>query len=472
MQNSLDSIISLTENQESYLSQQIQPKKIIFFQIRRIFIFCTISIVDVIVFFQRACPAVVTDELSKAYNIKVSQLGIFTSMFFIPFSILQLFAGLLSDVLEPSFIIGGSMIFGSIGAVICGLSRNLFEGCIGRLIVGMGCGLIYSPCTRIIMNWFPLQHYSKLLGLFLFIAGLGNFLAQTPLTLLANQIGWRMCFISIAIIATFLAVLTIIFVRGNPVHYGYPAVNPSLSSNVSQMTIKERFSKLLKNFKTIFSHSNFWCIAILVFFGNGSFYNVNGIWGGPYLKERLGYDSIKMSNALLGLSLGNNFGALLNPYVPDIFFKKSKKWSAFVEVLISILCCLPFVFCPEKLNFAMVVSLLAVYAITTAGVGVIVYPLCIESFHPSMGGSVSGCCNCFAFLSCIIFMPITGKILEKCGMDPKNPDIHSAEGFKYGLWVFNICALSIGSLFFLFVKNPKKENDKNEQMKNDYEQVE
>lgn len=243
------------------------------------------KILDIIVFFQRACPTVVTKELSEAYHVEETRLGIFTSMFFIPFSILQLFAGLFSDVFEPSFIIGFSMIFSSVGAVICGLSHSLFEGCIGRIIVGAGCGLIYSPCTRIIMNWFPLKIYSKMLGLFLFISGLGNYLAQTPFTLLANAIGWRMCFISIAIISVFLAVLTIIFVRGNPMVYGYPAVNKEMEKTVSNLSVKDRFGQLLNNFKTIFANSNFWLIAIFVFFANGSFYNLNGIWVALFLRK-------------------------------------------------------------------------------------------------------------------------------------------------------------------------------------------
>ncbi|KAK8847008.1 hypothetical protein M9Y10_019582 [Tritrichomonas musculus] len=161
---------------------------------------------------------------------------------------------------EPSFIIGSSMIVSSVGAVICGLSKSFFVGCIGRIIVGAGCGLIYSPCTRIIMNWFPLKYYSRMLGLFLFIAGFGNFLVQTPLTLLAQQIGWRWCFILIAILAVFLALLTLIFVRRNPIVYNYQPINDSLTSNVNEMSFKERFNQLLSNFKTIFSNSNFWFI--------------------------------------------------------------------------------------------------------------------------------------------------------------------------------------------------------------------
>lgn len=454
METQTDTLLSFTENLECLSSKSETPEVKSHFNLRRIFVFLLIALIDMTVFFQRACPTVVTDELAEAYHVQVSQLGIFTSMFYIPYSILQPFAGLLADVMEPSFIIASSILISSVGSIICGLSQSLLVGCIGRIIVGTGSGLVYSPCNRILLNWFPLKHYSKILGVFLFIAGLGNFLAQTPLTLLAGIIGWRNCFLSISLFASLLSILMFIFVRGNPVVYGYPPVNESLSMNSGELPIRVKISHLMKNLKTIITNSNFWLIAFFIFFVNGAYYNITGIWGGPYLKENLGYDPIKASNALLGLSIGAIFGSLLNPYIQE-FICKSKKRAIFLETMLAILCCIPLGFFPEKLNFVAVLFLLTIFAITTSGIGSVTYSYGVEFFHPSSGASVNGCLNCFAFLSLIIFMPLTGQILEHFGTLPSNPDIHHPDGFKYGLWLFNICGLSIASLLLLFIKKPK-----------------
>lgn len=53
-------------------------------------------------------------------------------------------------------------------------------------------------------------------------------------------------------------------------------------------------------------------------------------------------------------------------------------------------------------------------------------------------------------------MPLTGKVLQIFGTLPENPKIHNPDGFKYGLWIFNICTLSFGTLFLLLFKNKKK----------------
>lgn len=455
MQPPNEVLLSFTETSDTLTSNQLISKKKSHFKIKRIFVFVVITLVEILLFFQRACPTVVTDDLSKAYDVPVSQLGIFTSMFYYPYALFQPFAGLLSDVMEPAYIISSSVIIAAIGDVICGLSKSIYVGCIGRFIVGMGCGPIYTPCNRIILNWFPLEHYSKILGLFIALAGCGGILAQTPLTLMSNLIGWRWCFHIIAIVSAFFSLLILFFVRGNPVVYGYPAVNESLSSNANDASLQQKYSKLMQNLKTIITNSNFWIGAIFVFFSNGSFYNVTGIWGGPYLKDMLGYDSIKASNALLGLSIGANVGSLINPFISDIICR-SKKLTIILLSIIAIICCIPLAFYTSKLSFAIVIILFAVFAMSTNGVISTMFPMCVELFHPAAGSSVGGCLNCFAFLSLIIFMPLTGQILDHFGTLPDNPNVHNPDGFKYGLWVFNICGLSIGVIILLFFRKLQK----------------
>lgn len=452
MQYSTNTILSLTDNTDilSYQTDFVEKKS--HFQIRRIFIFSIIAITDMVVFFQRACPTVVTEELAEAYHVKVSQLGIFSSMFYYPYALLQPFAGLLADVMEPSFLIGCSNIISAIGAVICGLSKTLFIGCIGRVIVGVGCSLIYASCQRIIMNWFPLEYYSKMMGLFLFIAGCGNFLAQTPFTLLSELIGWRWCFYSIACFSVFLSLIIIFFIRGNPISHGYPPVNESLSKNIAELSVREKIKHLLNNLKTIIINPSYWIFSIFVFFTNGSFYNITGIWGGPYFKEVLGYNSVKASNALLGLSIGSILGPVINSYIPEVFCHH-RKLVICIETVIAIICCIPFAFFPEKLNFGAVISLLVLFSLTIH-TGTISIPYCLEFFHPSAGSSVIGCLNCFAFISLIVLMPLTGKILQHFGTLPEKPDLHNPDGFKFGLWIFNICGLGIGLILILFVRKP------------------
>ncbi|OHS95942.1 transporter [Tritrichomonas foetus] len=451
MQSLPDPLLSLSST-NTLLSSATDDKPNWKFQARRVFILVMISLADMLVFFQRACPTVVTDEIAEAYHVKVSQLGIFSSMFYYPYALFQPFAGLLADVMEPAYLIGCSSIISAAGAFICGSSKSLFVGCIGRLLVGIGSAPVYCPCSRIVMNWFPLESYGRWLGVFVFTAGCGSLFAQTPLTLLAAAIGWRWCFYFVAILTFCVGLVILLFVRGNPVVLGYHVVNPSLSKDVGEYNLSEKLHHLLKNLKSVVSNGSFWCLALYVFFSNGAYYNVTGIWGGPYLKEILGYDPITSSNALLALSLGASFGSLLLPVLADII--KIKKWSIVWGTLLSACSCIPFIVCPTKLNFAMVASLFACLAILTTGFATVAYPMLTEYFHPEAGATATGCINCFAFLSLVVFMPLTGLVLDHFGNIP-DTDLHDPDGFKYGLWVFNFGALLVSFIFTIFAKDPK-----------------
>lgn len=120
---------------------------------------------------------------------------------------------------------------------------------------------------------------------------------------------------------------------------------------------------------------------------------------------------------------------------------------------VAIGCCIPLGFFTKSLIYAVVILLLTVYAILTAGLGTATFPFALDFFHPS----VAGCLNFFAFFSLIVYMPVTAKVLDCFGKLPDDPDLHNPDGFKFGIWVFSMCGLALGSIFLLFVKNRKND---------------
>lgn len=207
MQVPNDTLLSFTETSDAISTEFKGGPKRSHFQIRRVFVLILISLFQLLVFFQRACPTVVTDDLSKAYNVSVSELGVFTSTFYYPYSFLQPVAGFLADVIEPSYILFTSAVLSAVGDVMMACCKTFFGGSVGRLLVGFSCSFVPSSAIRMILNWFPLEHYSKVLGVFLFIGGVGGLLAQTPLAVLSEIIGWRWCFLSISILTAFLGLI-------------------------------------------------------------------------------------------------------------------------------------------------------------------------------------------------------------------------------------------------------------------------
>lgn len=437
-----------------------------YFQFRRALTLVLLALCAIIVYFQRLCPAVVASQLAAEYHVNTTELGVFTSVFYYPYSILQIFSGVLADVMEPSLLMGVSTIIGSIGAIIFGLSKSIFVGSIGRLLVGIGCAPIAVPLNRILMNWFHLQYFSRVFGIFFIFSNCGSFLAQTPLTLLSEVIGWRKCFYCISGISFALATLVILFVRGNPVSLGFSVINPSLAADLKHVSIRQRIRILFSTLRDIVTTPTFWNLAIFAFCENGAYFNLAGLWGEPFLRECLGFSSVKASNALMGLSLGMSFSSLLLPLLVEKV-TKSKKWTMFGGLLFAIISCIPFIVMQGNMNFWLVLFLFIVISNTTVGLVPLFFPLSTEYFHPSKGASAIGFVNFFSFLSLIVFMPLTGKIIEKFGT-VDGTDIHNPDGFKYGLWVLNICCLIIGAIALFFAKEPNQTAKEQETLVSSY----
>lgn len=461
------------------------------FKVRRIAIFTIIVLCDVIVYFQRSCSTVLADDMAISYGVDPSKIGIFSSLFYYPYSILQPFSGLLADVIEPSYLISGSTLLAAVGAFLCGISKSIFVGYIGRFIVGVGSALVYCPANRIQMNWFPLKDYAKVSGVFLFVAGCGALFAQAPLAILANAIGWRWCFHIIAITAVVLAILTLIFVRGNPVSYGYKPVNDLLADDPSRWTFSQKWHKLVSNFKSVLSFPSFWFIGFFAFFSNGIFYNVSGSWGCTYLMDVFGYSKVKSSYLLLALSIGTNVGSLFLPYVHDLM--RSKKLNCIICTIIGIICCLPFIFLSPQIydqkhqnyfelnNYSNIYNqtnlyhlsltngsskkhslevwsilfLFFVLSVTTAALWVSYYPMLTEYYHPESAATAAGWLNGFCFFSSPAFMPFTGMILKHYGFVEGSTTRYKAIGYIYGLWVFSAACLALSLVFIILAKDPK-----------------
>lgn len=422
------------------------------FKIRRFFTILVIGFSDMLVFFQRAVPTIVSEPMAKSYGVGVSDLSVFSSMFFYPYAIIQPFAGLLADVMDPRYLIGTCSMIASAGALICGLSSNLFLGCVGRLLVGIGSAPIYVPACRTIANWFPLTQYSRMVGLFCAFAGCGGLIAQGPFSLLASIIGWRWCFFIISITGFVLSIIVLIFVRGNPVALGYEAVNLETSVDTSMLNVREKMIQLCRNFVTVIKNPSFWFIGLYNLFVNGVFFNVNGMWGGPYLRNVYGYSLVQMGNIMMAISIGNVIGPFVIPWVAELF--NTRKWFVFWSTVIAFLSFVPFFFWVDSIPTIFIIILFFIYAVFSNSITNVAYPMCREYFHASVSGTAVGCVNLTAYISTIIYQTGTGILLDmKYKSSTGEENMYTADGYKYVLWLPSLISTFLGGIMIAIAKD-------------------
>lgn len=432
-----------------------QPK---FFQSRRVAVFIFCALTDMLVFFHRAAPNVVVKEMAHSYGCSESSIALFSSIFFYPYAALQALMGPLVDVFEPGYIMTVGTLLSSVGSVICGLSNSLFVGCFGRLLVGIGSSPMYIASMRTIANWFEHKNYGIIAGIFVTIAGGGGLIAQFPLASYAEIVGWRWCFHTVAITGTVLSCIDIFVIRGNPVVCGFNHVN--LDDEVNTQSIKDKFKTLYNNIKIVIKNGSFWLLALWGALVNGAYYDVNGMWGGPWLETIKKFGKKRTGVTLMGISIGNMIGGPILPVIADCV--KSKKWPL---VATGILLCgsiLPFIFVKaEKLSQAVIFILFFLFSVFSNTATCISFPLLREYYPPSASGTAVGISNMFGIFSSVIYQPVTGRILDIFGTDENNN--YTEEGFKYALWVFSLASSIVGIIPLLFIKETHVYNDENDQ---------
>lgn len=402
-------------------------------------------------FFHRSCTSVTCKDMAVTYGVDPGDLAIFSSMYFYSFTVLVPFTGIIADVMEPAILIFGATILAGIGSMICGFSKTLIVGCVGRILVGLGCATVYAPCVRIIANWFPLKYYPTFAGLFGAIAAVGGLAGQGPMVALSHAAGWQWCYFSVAIAGGVFGVIGFIFVRGHPRSCGFDPVNEEneASARISgkeKVTIKERLILLGANVKVVVKNVNFWLVGGWTFFINGSFYNINGMWADPFLKDVLGYDDQTAGNALMAISVGLITGPVLWPALSN--WLRTRKWVIFFGTLGAIIPHVVFILWPTKINFWVVVVMLYLFSVCTNALYGCAFPLAREYFHSGVSATAVGLTNWFGFLSSAIYQPVTGKLISKYKIP--GTDQYTEEGYTYTVWLFAGISVLCAAVCILF----------------------
>ena len=430
------------------------PNKSKAFQVKRALLILFLGLTDMLCFFHRSCPSVTCDQMAQTYGVDVGDLSIFSSMYFYSFTVLVPFTGIIADVMEPTILIFGATLVAASGSVICGFSKTLAVGCLGRILVGLGCATVYAPCVRVIANWFPLKYYPTFAGIFGALAAVGGLAGQGPMVALSKAAGWQWCYFAVAITGGVFALFGFIFVRGHPRSCGYGPVNveneaSAKLSGKEKVTIKERLTLLWANVKVVVKNKNFWLVGGWTFFANGSFYNVNGMWGGPFLQDVLAYEPQTAGNALMAISVGLIAGPLIWPALSNCI--RTRKWVIFFGTLVSVVPHIVFMVCPTKLNFWIVVLMLFVFSVCTNALYGCAFPLAREYFHSGVAATAVGLANWFGFLSSAIYQPATGKLIAKYKVPGTTR--YTEEGYTYTLWLFSAISVLLAALCILFAQD-------------------
>ncbi len=143
--------------------------------------------------------------ISQDLKLRLVQLGIITTAFYIGLSAFQMVGGLLSSRIGNRYtsVLGISILGASV--VLTGMSQNLYELFTFRLFAGIGSALFFSPALGLLADIVPRERYSFYVGLFNGSFNLGGGMGIIGWNFLDQLFGWRVPLYFAGAVMLFLA---------------------------------------------------------------------------------------------------------------------------------------------------------------------------------------------------------------------------------------------------------------------------
>lgn len=363
---------------------------------------------------QRTAPGLITDQLMKDFQVSAATIGLMSSIQFLAYAGLQIPVGLLSDRFGPNrFLIIGTLLTG-VGSLLYSLAPNEYLLIFSRFIVGTGDSMIFVNLVLILSQWFKAREFVGLLGVVSMVASLGSLSATVPFSLWISNAGWRIPFLSIAIILVVSSYLLYTVLVSKPRQIFIDDTKRKKSS------LKERES-VWKILRRMLSTQQAWATFLCHFGVVGTYVGFIGSWGVPY-----GIHVFDLSRSVASqLIMYGLFGAIIGgPLISWISSRlDSIKKIYFIIHLIVFFSWIVLFLAGAEPPYIMVVVLLFIIGFGN-GASSLTFAVVRKSFRIEEVGVISGFANMGGFLSAVLLPIIFGKVLDLFPQDSINLGYH------------------------------------------------
>jgi predicted MFS family arabinose efflux permease len=211
------------------------------------------------------------------------------------------------------------LLLATAGGIIFTAAPNWPVLLTGRVLLGAGFGVMLIGSMVVISRWFPPDRFATLTSLVLSIGLLGNLLATTPLAWAAREVGWRPVFGAVVVFTALATVAVWLVVRDAPP--GHPFLARRAESPREMM---RGLGEVLRNPSLPF-------ILALNFCNYACTFTVQGLWGGPFLREVHGLTAVQAGNVLLAAVVAYQVGMVTIGPLDRVL--DTRKWIAVAGTL-------------------------------------------------------------------------------------------------------------------------------------------
>jgi predicted MFS family arabinose efflux permease len=192
----------------------------------------------------------------------------------------------------------------------------------GRVLMGAGFGVMLIGSMVVISRWFPPDRFSTMAAMVMSIGLLGNLAATTPLAWATQAVGWRPVFGAVVVFTALATIAVWLIVRDAPPGHPFLSRTP------------EPPMEMLRGLVEVLRNPRLKPILAMNFCNYACTFTVQGLWGGPFLREVHGLSPLQAGNVLLGAVVAYQVGVLC--FGPLDRVLDTRKWIAISGTLVII----------------------------------------------------------------------------------------------------------------------------------------
>jgi sugar phosphate permease len=370
----------------------------------------------------RTSSAVLSGQLTEAFDTTGVGLGLLHSSFFYLYAALQVPAGLLTDRYGARAIAAAGTGVMSLGAVAFGVAPSFGVAFLGRLLIGLGASVLFVCALRFCANWFRPDEFGTMTGVTFSVGIFGGLAATTPLALAVGAVGWRGTMIGLGGLGIAVAVGIVFLSHDSPSTAGLPAIdNVPERPEVTAADLKRYVSRAVAEPET-------WLLGIMLFFMTGIGITIFGLWGIPYLVQTYDISVTQASVYLLVGNVGGIVGPTLFGWLSDRLGRRSEL-IILSAVVFGMTWAIFAVF--GELPLLLVAAIFLFSRILRGGIP-LAYTVIKERHPEGASGTVIGLINTMGWIGAAAFPIILGAALDAywTGTKVDGTRVYTATGYR------------------------------------------
>ncbi len=255
-------------------------------------------------FIQMSLLNVLGSELIKEYSINHTQISFLSAIYIYADALLLIPVGLLLDRYDTRNILLFGLGLTVFGTTLFASAHTLFVAQVARFLTGCGHAFALLSCFKLVTDIFPAKRQALVIGLVIAIAITGGVVAQTPLTLISQYLGWRTSlWINVVLgVILFILIASILYY-----HCTHKIINKQVF----------HFSAILKALSYSFLNVQNWLCGFYICFLSLPLMILGALWGTRFLISIYHLSPIQASFVTSMIFIGTIIGSPIMGWIAD-----------------------------------------------------------------------------------------------------------------------------------------------------------